>query len=179
MPLELQIIRAAEFVRLGTRGHLDLTASRAVLSQLAGACRRRGIDRALLDLREVRPAPTPMLTPSELGSLVNTFREIGFSHKQRLAVLYSADPHHGARLFASLSRLRGWTVRAFGGFEDAINWLALTKGVCGESGSKAAGEEIPVRSGKSGHEPPSAKVRIIRGQPDSPITTHLKPRGTK
>ena len=51
MPLELQIIRACEFIRAGAQGRPDMEASRAMLRELAAACRRRGIDRALLDLR--------------------------------------------------------------------------------------------------------------------------------
>src|ERR1041384_8664081 len=124
MPLELQIIRASEFIRLGAHGHLDLAASREILRQLASACRLRGINQALLDLRDVHPGATPMLTRNDLAVLVNTFREVGFSEKQRLAVLYSADPHHRARLFAFMSTLRGWNVKASEKFEEALLWLS-------------------------------------------------------
>ena len=103
MPLELQIIRAREFIKLGVQGTLDLASSREILRQLAAACRKRGIDQALLDLRGLPPSATPLLTSDDLASLVNTFHEIGFSERQRLAVLYSGDPHHGARTFAFLS----------------------------------------------------------------------------
>jgi hypothetical protein len=124
MPLELQIIRAGEFIRVGPQERLDFEASRAMLRELAGACRRRGLDRALLDLRGLYIGETPILTPDELASLVNVFREAGFSRAQRLALLYSKDPHRGARLFAFISTLRGWKVRAFPDFESALNWLA-------------------------------------------------------
>ncbi len=68
MPLELQIIRASEFIRAGARGHPDFQA-----------------------------------------------------------VLYGADPYHGARMFAFISKQRGWSVQAFGSYEEALNWLALTE----------------------------------------------------
>ena len=35
MPLDLAIIRASEFIRLGARGRLDLPTSREILRQLA------------------------------------------------------------------------------------------------------------------------------------------------
>ena len=76
--------------------------------QLARACHRRGIDRALLDLREVQPGDTPMLSRKELGALINTFCSSGFSHRLRLVLLYSSDPHHRARIFALMNVLRGW-----------------------------------------------------------------------
>ena len=71
------------------------------------------------------PVPAKRLfTPAELATLVGTFREAGFSRQQRLAVLYQKDPHHGARLFAFISTMRGWQVRAFSDFEDALLWLS-------------------------------------------------------
>src|SRR5437868_3867236 len=124
MPMELQIIRASEFVRRGARGHLDMEGTKEALRELARACRKRGLDRALLDLREL-PIPTkPFFTPSQLASLVGTFREAGFARRQRLAILYRSDPHHGARLFAFIGTLRGWQVRAFEEFEKALFWLS-------------------------------------------------------
>src|ERR1043166_184175 len=123
MPLDLQIIRASEFIRLGAQGRIDVEASREMLADLAKACRKRGVDRALLDLRALHPGPKPVFSVEDVASLVNNFHEIGFRKEQRLAVLYSSDPHHRARLFALISRLRGWQVRAFGHFEEAIVWL--------------------------------------------------------
>ena len=122
--MELQIIRAQEFIRLGAHGNFDLDASKAVLAQLAAACWKRGINQALLDLRALQPKPKPVFTPDDLVALVNTFREIGFTHQQRLAILYGSDPHHRARLFAFIAKLRGWKVQAFDDFEKAVIWLS-------------------------------------------------------
>ncbi len=122
--MELQIIRAQEFIRLGAHGRLDLKASKAALAQLAGACWKRGINQALLDLRALQPGPKPVFSPNDLVTLVNTFHEIGFTHRQRLAVLYSSDPHLRARLFAFIATVRGWKVQAFDDFEEAVTWLA-------------------------------------------------------
>jgi len=127
MPMELQIIRAQEFIRLGAKGRFDLKASKSVLAQLAGACCKRGINQVLLDLREMQPGPKPVFSPNELVTLVNTFHEVGFTHKQRLAVLYGSDPHHRARLFAFIAKLRGWKVQAFDDFEQAYYWLSAVE----------------------------------------------------
>lgn len=160
MPLEMQIIRAHEFIRLGAEGHFDLEASKQVLAQLASACRKRGIDQAMLDLRALHPGPTPVFTPSDLAALVNTFREIGFTHQQRLAILYSADPHHRARMFAFISTLRGWQVRAFGTFEEAVLWLSQPGKADPETESAAGQQPVPLKvRGRAGGSQPRTKIR--------------------
>ena len=75
MSVQLEIIRAAEFIRFGTKGEFDLVASCATLHSLAEACERRGMNRALLDGRNARAE----LSPNELAALVNAFVEIGFT----------------------------------------------------------------------------------------------------
>lgn len=124
MPVELQVIRANEFIRLDPSAHLDLEASRATLRSLAHACRTRGIDSALLDLRKLPIPPKPHFTPAELAALVTVFRDTGFSSEQRLAILYRSDIHGGVRNFAFISRMRGMNVQAFTDFEQALNWLS-------------------------------------------------------
>jgi len=143
MPLELQIIRASEFLRVGPQGTLDLAASIEILRLLAGACARRGIDRAMLDLRDVHAGPTPMLTSEDLATLVNAFCEMGFSPRLRLAILYTSDPHRRARLFSFLTTLRGWNVKASDNFETALTWLS--QGAGAEPQKEAGEQEIPVR----------------------------------
>jgi hypothetical protein len=124
MSLQVEIIHATEFVRVGTGGEFDLPASKAALVTVARACRKRGTDHAVLDLRALQPRPKPIFSRSDLVELVNTFPEVGFTRSLRLAILYRSDPHKRARLFAFLGTLHGWNVRAFGDFEHAVRWLA-------------------------------------------------------
>jgi hypothetical protein len=140
IPLELQIIRAPEFLRVDTREHLDFPASKDALQTLAQGCRKRGVHRALLDLRPLPIPPEPLFTPTELAALVNTFREAGFGRQQRLAVLYREDPHGGVKLLAFISRMRGWQVRAFADFEEALSWLSIDK----SKSSESAGDNVPI-----------------------------------
>lgn len=143
MPTDLEIIRASEFIRLGAKGKFDFQSSKAALAQLAQACQKRGVDRALLDLRELPVPEKPLFTPKELAALVATFREAGFREHQRLAVLYRSDPHHGARMFAFIGTLRGWYVRAFAEFEGAVNWLSQEE----EEAAESQGQKVPVKVG--------------------------------
>jgi len=161
MPLELQIIRASEFIRLGAHGHFDLAASKAALAELAAACHKRGVNQALMDLRALRPGPKPVFSPSDLRELVNTFREIGFTHQQRLAILYQTDPYHRARLFAFLSNLRGWTVQAFSDFEKAIMWLSRGKETAARAVGSAVAKQIPVRHLKPEPSPPRRAIVTV------------------
>ena len=160
MPVELQIIHASEFIRLGAHGHFDLAASKAALAELVGACRKRGINQALMDLRALHPGPKPVFSPADLIALVNTFREIGFTHQQRLAILYGSDPHHRARLFAFLSTVRGWSVRAFANFEEALLWLSSAPETAAQLSRSPAGKRIPVRNLRQEANPPAAPVRL-------------------
>jgi hypothetical protein len=158
MPLDLQIIRASEFVRMGAEGLFDLQASREALAELAAACCKRGVDRALMDLRKIHPGPKPVFTPNDLAVLINTFREMGFTKQQRLAVLYAEDPHHRARDFAFMSRLRGWHVCAFDDFEAAVAWLSGDE----EAAESGPGEPVPVNR--------------ARGEPLARVKPKIKPR---
>ena len=124
MPVELHVIQTKDFVCLDANEHLDFEASKKALQTLAQACRKRGVDRAMLDLRLLRITEKPRFTPTELAALLQTFHEAGFDETQRLAVLYRADPHGGARMFAFIGKIRGFKVQAFGNFEDAFRWLS-------------------------------------------------------
>jgi hypothetical protein len=124
MPITLDIIRASEFIRLDATEHLDFEASKHVLEGLAFACRKRGIERAMLDLRTVPVPAKPLFTTAEMGTLIGAFRDAGFTRRHQLAILYQQDAHGGIRTFAFLSKLRGLQVRAFNDFEKALQWLS-------------------------------------------------------
>ena len=174
--MELQIIRAQEFIRLGAHGRLDLKASKALLAVLADACWKRGINQALLDLRALHPGPKPVFSGNDLVMLVSTFREIGFTHRERLAVLYRSDPHRRASMFASIAKLRGWSVQAFDNFEEAVVWLSAA-----ENEPSAADAEITPRAKKV----PMRNLRKVKPwskpacQPTVQIKTTTSPRTGK
>ena len=167
MPVELQIIRAREFIRLGAHGKYDLKASKAALADLAAACCKRGINQALVDLRGVQFGPKPVFSPKDLSVLLNTFHEMGFTRRQRLAVLYRVDPHQRARLFAFFAKMRGWRVNAFDNFEKAITWLSGANSEESETETEYTGraKKVPIRKVK--HLKASSK-------PISPPTIPIK-----
>lgn len=146
MSLQIEIIRAAEFIRVGAEGRFDLPASKEMLRTVVAACRKRGIDNAVVDLRALLPGPKPVFSTSDLLELVNTFPEAGFTKQLRLAILYRSDPHKRARLFAFLGTLHGWQVQAFGDFEDAILWIAQRQETSDHPAQAPSGKSIPIRT---------------------------------
>jgi hypothetical protein len=123
MPIELQIIRANDFVCIDADEHVNFEESRKLLERLATACRKRGLNRAMLDLRDLPVPDKPYFTNAELAALVGAFRDAGFSRHQRLAILYRQDVYGGVRNFTFFSRMRGMHVQAFYEFESAMLWL--------------------------------------------------------
>src|SRR3954453_6913765 len=75
MPHELSIISAGEFLRCGSHGATDFAASRKVLMSLAQALVRRGVDKAILDIRKAYAEPP--LTYTQLYELARAFQESG------------------------------------------------------------------------------------------------------
>ena len=121
MPHDMHVIKAGDFLRWSGQGAIDFETSRAVLKTFADALVRRGVDRAILDVRKVRG--NPPVTYTQLYHLARTFRESGFGAGQRLAVLVSPDRHDKAEFFAICASGRGWNAWAFDQFEDAFEWL--------------------------------------------------------
>ncbi|HTL58849.1 MAG TPA: hypothetical protein VL361_24390 [Candidatus Limnocylindrales bacterium] len=169
MSWQIELIRAAEFVRLGPEGRFDLAASKAALGALAAACHKRGVYNAVLDLRGMQPGPKPVFTTSDLVELVNTFPAAGFTKELRLAILYHSDPHKRARLFAFVGTLHGWDVCAFGDFEHALTWLTRPRSSPPRD-ETALGKSIRIRNAR--RNPPSqppgsyhASLRSGRSKP--------------
>ena len=159
MPVELQVIHASEFVCLDAKAQLDFEASKLALQSLAHACRKRGLDRALLDLRGLPVPAKPLFTPTQLADFIGTFRQAGFGRQQKLAVLYKTDPHGGVRTFAFIGRIQGWQVRAFDEFERAFLWLSEATA----RPSERPENEIPIPITKRQSEPKKLLANFSAG----------------
>jgi hypothetical protein len=129
MPYNLHIIKTSDFVKLDATGRLDLKQSRDVLAGLAKLCINRGIDCALIDVRDIRSP----LSVSDLYTLAKTFNETGFHEKHRLAVLHRYNAGEKAELFAMFASSRGWHVAAFEDYEHAIEWFSSSIPLDGSS----------------------------------------------
>jgi hypothetical protein len=172
MSAELQVIRASEFICLDPNEHMDFEASKKELQKLARACWKRGLNRALLDLRGLPVLPKPHFNTEEVAALVGTFRDAGFSRKQRLAVLYEHDVYGIIRNFTFFSRLRGLQVQSFLNYEKAMNWLS---GDPESSPESKHGTEVPIVKRKVKKRPTNSTAR--RPRTSTPRTTQTKIKG--
>jgi hypothetical protein len=119
MSYNLQIVQPSDFVWLDARGRLDLAESRKMLADVARACVERGIDHALLDVRNLYTD----LKLADVYLLARAFHEVGFRKSNRLAVLHRYNSTEKAEFFAMYAADRGFDVRAFEDFEEAIQWF--------------------------------------------------------
>jgi hypothetical protein len=71
-------------------------------------------------------------------------------------VLHGGDQEYRARLFAFLSALRGWAVRAFENFEEALDWLSADH----ESETEPGEEVVPIQINQPANEQQSGTTRL-------------------
>jgi hypothetical protein len=144
MPVDLQIIRASEFVRVDASGRFDLESTKGVLIALAHACHKRSVFHALIDVR----GGTSDLTPGDLAALASAFSKTTVSKRLRLALLHNGNQNYRAKLFAFIGTMRGEKIRAFEDFEEALDWLSTSESKPART-CRDPENEVPIRRVKS------------------------------
>ncbi|HVT89177.1 MAG TPA: hypothetical protein VHD56_10025 [Tepidisphaeraceae bacterium] len=120
MPYNLHIIRPNDFIELDARGKPDLAACRRGLERIAKACIDHNITCALLDVRAMHTD----LGAVDFYNLVTSFHAMGFRSDHRLAILHAYNGGDKAEFFAACADTRGWNVRAFDSYEEALEWFS-------------------------------------------------------
>ncbi len=119
--LNLQIIKAGDFIKSTPEGNLDLKASMKGLAQIAAAGADLHDYTVLIDLRDV----ISRLSMADTFDLALGLSKYGDTFRRKTAVLARADEDlKQARLFEEVAQKRGFDVRAFTVFEDAMYWLS-------------------------------------------------------
>ncbi len=119
--LKLQIIKAGDFIKSTPEGSLDLKASTKGLAQIAAVGSRLHDYTVLIDLRDV----VSRLSMADTFDLAFGLSKYGETFRRKTAVLARADQDlKQARLFEEVAQKRGFSVRAFTIFEDAMFWLS-------------------------------------------------------
>jgi hypothetical protein len=119
VPYKLHVVKTTDFVRFDARGNPDVEESRRALEKVASACADSGANCALLDVRDVYST----LPLADLYRLITSFNDLGFRREHRLAILHRYSGSQRADFFAMCASTRGWNVRAFDNYEEAMEWF--------------------------------------------------------
>jgi hypothetical protein len=126
MDMKIQIIKAGEFLKSTPTGELDLQASKDGLAQIARYGAHYHDYTVLIDLREV----TTSLSNSDIYELGAHLGRYGETFNRRTAILVRSDGDlDKVIVFEDVAQNRGFWVRAFVSFEEAILWLGKAEDV--------------------------------------------------
>jgi len=120
MPINIRIIHAHEFIKATPEGPLDLEKAKDMLLEITCAAAPLADYEIILDLRKAQAA----MSTTDLWYLATALSDLrkAFS-RHKTAVLCPLGQFDQAGFFALCAQNRGFTVRAFNSFEDAIEWL--------------------------------------------------------
>ena len=119
MPTHLRIIHAMDFIKATAQGTLDFEESRKALIDIATAVGPLADYEILLDTREARSH----LSATDLWHLAAELAALGATFHHKTAILCPLARFRDARFFATCAREKGFQVRGFTSFEDAMAWL--------------------------------------------------------
>jgi hypothetical protein len=119
MPTDIRLIHAQDFVRATSEGELDFETSKKTLIETASATAHLVDYEILLDTRKSHV----QMSVTDLWYLAAELSNLRKAFSRKTAVLCPVERFDDAAFFALCSKNRGFRVKAFTSFEDAINWL--------------------------------------------------------
>jgi hypothetical protein len=119
MPIDIRIIHAHDFIKATPEGHLDLEESKRLLILIASASTSLGDHEIILDTRKVQSE----MSVKDLWHLAAELDNIRRDSSRKTAIICPLERFDHAGFFALFAQKKGFRVRAFISFEDAINWL--------------------------------------------------------
>ena len=126
MELNIQIVSPGDFIRLSPTGELDLETSKALLWELATTSGANNQLEMLIDLRNT----TSVLNTVDLFELGSGLIEYGIAFRKKTAILTRDDKSfERGSFFELVAHNRGYKIKAFTSFEDAIMWLAIIENI--------------------------------------------------
>jgi DNA-binding response OmpR family regulator len=119
--LRLQIIKAGDFIKSTPTGDLDMKTSKEGLEQIAVTGTDLQDYTVLIDLRDIRSR----LSTTDIYDLASELVKYGKTFRRKTAVLARDDEDiDQAKFFENVAQNRGFNVKTFTVFEDAITWLS-------------------------------------------------------
>ena len=123
MALDIKLQHDEACLTVTLKGSIGLTESREVLQQIAAIDTSSRNHPILLDVRDAECK----LSFSDIVALVADLRDYRAALIHRIGILYNEKQQEKAARFLELcAGNRGYPVRAFTVFEDAMKWLSNT-----------------------------------------------------
>ena len=119
MPTNVKVIEAKDFVRATPEGHADLARAEQLLKDIARTGARLEEFHVLVDTRR----STGGLSANELWSLAQQLAQYRHPFGRKTAILCPLERFDHSRFFALCAENRGFDMRAFVSYEDAMEWL--------------------------------------------------------
>ena len=127
--LKLQIVKAGDFIKSTPTGELDMKVSKQGLAQIDAAGNELRVYTVLIDLRDVKSK----LSIANIYDLASDLGEYGDTFRRKTAVLARADEDLAqATFFENAAQNRGFEVKAFTVFEEAVVWLSSITQLTGD-----------------------------------------------
>ena len=123
MPTDIRIIHAHDFIKATPQGQLNREKTKQMLIEIASASAPLGDYEILLDTRKAQSG----MSASDLWFLAAQLSKLRKAFSRKTAVLCPREQFDQAGFFALCAQNRGFLVKPFTCFEDAIEWL-IAKG---------------------------------------------------
>ncbi len=124
MQLNIEIVNPTDFIKTTLTGELDINSSKKVLTDIADSSNQNNLRPILIDLRKT----TSVLNKVDLFELGTGLMEYGIAYRKKTALLTrDDDSFERANFFELVARNRGYFVKSFTNFEEAIMWLVDIK----------------------------------------------------
>ena len=119
----IKISHEKDLIKTIVTGVLDLAVSKQALLGIATEVEQSGEDRILIDIREVETMPS-VVDFFELGESLASYPTL---RRSKIALLTSMSEVKNAEFFENVAVNRGFRLKAFTNFEEAIAWLVKGK----------------------------------------------------
>jgi len=119
MPTQIKIIRASEFIIATPQGQVDLEKSKQLLVKIALASATLSAHEILLDIRKSGQE----LSAIDLWQLAAELSDRRTVFAGKIAILCQLNHSNLADFFALCAQNRGFPVKAFTSYEQAVEWL--------------------------------------------------------
>ncbi len=120
MPVNDKIIRATDFLIATPTGQVDFEKSKRLLLTIASAATNLVAHEILLDMRSAQSK----LSATDVWILAAELSRRRTAFPGKIAVLCRLNGSGQAAFFALCAQNRGFPVRAFTSFENALEWLS-------------------------------------------------------